>query len=280
MIRSLAIFLTLSAPASLLAETVFFRNGQYLNGELIAQTKETVTMRTATGEQVISKAKIKRILYNTTSAEDKKKLEEQAKAEEKKREQERIERERIAEAKRKDDDAKRAQAEEARKRDEAAAKKSSGGGSLFGGLVSEATLAGVWRSAVIPGWGQYYQGRQDRAKIYAGAAVGTFVLTYYFYQDYSKKHKTYSSEADTLLGITIGAPDSVFAGAAAYGYTKTLAARKDMEKSGNRTNLLFTGLVLFWGWNIADAVIFRPSENTAVFVAPTDSFNVGVLARF
>ncbi len=280
MSRLVSVILLFSVPASLLAETVFLRSGQYINGELTAQSKDTVTLRTANGEQVILKSRIKRILYNTTTPDEKKKLEEEAKAEEQKREKERVERERIADAKRKEEADKRAQAEADRRRDEAAAKKTGGGGSLFRGLLSEATLAGVWRSAVIPGWGQYHQGRQDRAKIYAGAALGTFVLTYYYYQDYNKKHKTYAGEADTLLAVTLAAPDSVFAGAAAYGYSNTLKARKEMEKSGNRTNQLFMGLVLFWAWNIADAVIFRPSDNTAVFVMPTDQLNVGVLTRF
>ena len=266
-------------PGSVFSETIFLRSGQYVTGEVSGQTATTITLRTATGARVIQKAKIRRILYTTTSQEDKQRLEEKARADQERRRKDQLERERVrkvqqeqeAQAKAKA----KAEADRKREADEAARKKQAKAG-FFDGKLRGSLL----HSAILPGWGQRDQGRNRAGNIYSGVALGSAMLTLYFYRDYKPKRKDYESKSDLLLGVAVGAPDSAVAAAGAYGYSQTEAARASMHTAGSRANFFFTVFALNWAWNLVDLVIFRPSSGATVFLDPSNGLNLGFRIQF
>ena len=281
-IRSLGRVMLLGAalvlPVAVSAETVFLRNGQYVTGELVGQTLSTISLRTSTGRvQVIPKSKIRRILYTTTSEEQKRDLEEKARAAAAQRAAEKLAREKAEKARREKDAVAREQAEKERKRqaEEATRRKEAQAGFLESPLGRA-----VFRSALLPGWGQRFQGRTWIGDIYTGASIGFGVLAWYFYKDYQPKRKTYESESQVSLGLALLSPDLIVGPTAAYGYRRALDARNRMRLSGNRANVFWTGFALTWAWNMVDVVLFRPGEGAAVFVAPSDGLQVGFRILF
>lgn len=280
--RLMRVVLTLLLPGALGAETVFLRNGQYVSGELVGQTATTITLRTRTGTKTIEKTKIRRIIYTSTSDEEQRQLEERAKQQREQRERERLAREkadneRRAEAEKAARERERVAKEAAEKRrkeeEEARAKR------RFGPFDGELVSA-LWRSAVLPGWGQTHQGRADTGRIYGGVAVGTLFFTWWFRRTYVPRRADYTNDSDVALGVAIAAPDSTAGAALGLMYGSLLESRDRMQTAGFRTNLFFTAFVLNWAWNLVDVVIFRPSQKTALFFAPMDGPGIGVRISF
>lgn len=166
------LFVIVFTSSSLLADRVYLRSGQQLDGAIVDQNKNEVTFRPESGQvQKIPKSDIVRIVYGNPTPEQKANEEKQ-----KREEAAHLEayQKQIAEAKRLEtekQEAVRKRAEQAR--DEEARKAQ--------GLQeqnkqpenkpsqSQPSAAGcAWRSALLPGWGQYACG-QTRSAIEVGA---------------------------------------------------------------------------------------------------------------
>lgn len=270
-----------SLPGSLAAETVFLRNGQYVVGEILAQSRESITLGTSAGVKTIPKVKIRRILYTTTSPDDKQKLEERARAAAKRREQERLAREKAhrealaAEALRRQK-AQEAAREEAARQAAAEAKRKKANS----GLLSDRSRAALWRSALLPGWGQHYQERTQASYIFGGIAGGSAFLTWYFYRDYTPKRSSYESTSTSSLVLSLAAPDSIAGPVAALAYSRVAEARNQMETSGSRSNLFLTAFILTWAANLGDVILFESRGGAAVYVSPGQSMQLGLRIQF
>lgn len=176
--RVLPSIIFIFSVSSLLADRVYLRSGQQLDGAVVNQNKSEVTFRTESGQvQKIQKSEIVRIAYGNLTpeqkaAEEKQKQEEAARlaayqkqqAEAQRLEAERKEADRQAAAKREEEIRKsqnaKEQAQKTREQSKASENKT---------LQPRPQAFGcAWRSALLPGWGQYACG-QSRAAIEVGA---------------------------------------------------------------------------------------------------------------
>ena len=190
-------------PLWLRADTVYFKDGKQIQGEVMGQDKKEVKFRDENGNfSKIAKAKIRRIKYGTqkvltpeevaeqkkaAAKEERRKKEERERqaeeaerqAEEKRRaeaaEQERLEEERErqaeeaerqAEEKRRAEEAEQERLEEERERQEEEKER-------IEDARNRTPVSVLWRSAILPGWGQF------KMENYRSGAVdlGIFGLT-------------------------------------------------------------------------------------------------------
>mgnify|MGYP001219107163 CR=1 FL=1 len=68
--------------------------------------------------------------------------------------------------------------------------------------LREAKLGALWRSAVLPGWGQYFSGRKTSAKIWLGSELGAATLAILSYSQYSKAYDDFESVFDNYNAAT------------------------------------------------------------------------------
>lgn len=170
----LAIGLLFAGSSALWADRVYLRNGTQIDGVIINQNKNEVTFRSGSGqEQKIQKSDIARIVYGNMTpeqkaSEEKQKQDEAARlaayqkqlAEAKRLETEKQEAERRRAEQLREEEARKAQAVRDREQTKQNENKPA---------QSQPSAAGcAWRSALLPGWGQYACG-QTRSAIEVGA---------------------------------------------------------------------------------------------------------------
>ncbi|EPG65992.1 LA_0442/LA_0875 N-terminal domain-containing protein [Leptospira wolffii] len=147
-------------PTGIFPVTVLLREGGKVRGEIITQNQHSILLQTEAGKRKIDKDLVLKVLFQDVDDEEEEKIrkdeenkistekreieekEEQAKAQEEKLKREQEEKE------------KEASLEEARRQDEL--------------LRSQRSrpLKAAMRSAVIPGWGQFYSNRKFQGAIY------------------------------------------------------------------------------------------------------------------
>ncbi len=121
-------------------DRVHLRDGRSFAGSVIRQNRTTIWLRLETGAvREFSKRDVFRVVYDTKDTEARRKAEARKRQEAEERKRDEI---------RRGEEARKA--EEARKRNEAQRKAADPRPTLLGSL---------WRSAVLPGWGQFHQGR-------------------------------------------------------------------------------------------------------------------------
>lgn len=271
------IFIVLLLPASLLAETVFLKNGSRVVGKIVGQSRTTVTISSNGRRRVIKKVDIRRISYDTgnnqaaeaerrrrqAEAERKRKAEEAARKAEEEAARKAAEREaadKIAEQ-----EAANKAAEERRREQEAREAAYKSGGPY--------RLDAFLRSMVLPGWGQYYQGRTGAAYSLGGAFAAGLGASYYFTRQHTIARSDYQAKADTFfytsplvlsaLGSSISSPTTL----APLGLVladDTANARKRMENAGRIANNARGALLAIYLWNLTDVLIFHPSKNESL----------------
>ena len=273
-------------PAILFAETIFLKNGQRLDGKIVGQSRTAVTIRVGGATRVVQKADIRRISYDTNNNADelRRQREEAARrrAEEaarKKAEEEAARKAAEDEAARKnaeDEAARKAAEDEAARNAEAeAARKAQEESEAAYRAAGPHRFDAFLRSMVLPGWGQYYQGRTGAAFGLGGAFVAGLGASYYMDQRYNIARSAYEDKADTFfltsplvlsaLGSSISSPTTL----APLGFvlaTDTSNARRTMEDAGrwaNNTRTLLVGLYL---WNLVDVLVFHPTQEQSVGV--------------
>lgn len=189
----LILLVSISFSPIISENTVILKNGKNLKGKVTAQDDKNLTVKlTDGGVQSVPKSQILKVIYKDLSEQEaekirfaeEKKLKEKEDREKAKQERERLiaeekEKKRAAEEakkaeelakkeaeKRKIEDQKNAQSEEewlkTRKLEASPEAVSCGG-----------KYSMVWRSALLPGWGQYCGGRQTSAFVYGGLFFGS-----------------------------------------------------------------------------------------------------------
>ncbi len=267
----LFVLLSSVASLSLQADTIFLRSGQWVRGNIISQDRSKITVNTENGHRDILKTSIRRIVFgaeekSTMASDEEKKVQEEKLAAMAK---EREEREKAA--------AKQREEEEIRRREEAARQEAArqealkkqqdaNGNPVDGRRIT--TLGAVWRSALLPGWGQSYEGRKSAGYKFGGGFLSLFVLTFYFRSQSLSSRETYSQNADMLFAVGAAAPSPYYILGAAALYPQTADSRQRMQTWGNRTNFLGTALFGLYIWNLVDVVLYRPTAQTAVAILP------------
>ncbi|MCE9597003.1 MAG: hypothetical protein K8S54_03460 [Spirochaetia bacterium] len=307
MLRILCSALFLLWAGALMAENVYLRDGRVVSGRISNQTRTDITIETAQGTIKISKDQIRRIQYDTQgddkAKEEARKAEEARRLEEYKRQQE--EQRRLQEERKRQEDAKRLESdkknqdeakrladqkklddekkrEEERKRREAEASRVKQSGPFWYGAFV--------RSMVLPGWGQYYQGRKSSAFLNGGLTLGLGIYSLYEEGHYRRNRNNYASTSSTfLLGTPFVARNyfnvSQTDGQAYFwffkGYGQTSAARVRMEVHAQRLRFARTGFLAAYAWNLVDVVLFNPSSTSKVGLgAGVDGYKLAFTSSF
>lgn len=248
--------------AALFADTVYMKNGKVYNGKIVGQSRKKIRIKIGGTTRVFEKKTIKRVIYSKSAEELKKNTEAKRKAEEeRKRNEARADRDKKdAEEKR------RLEAERLRKI------------KLEKQHKIDIALGPTWhgallRSLLVPGWGQYYQGRQSMAYIIGGAFWATATASVYMDSQYQLSRATYEDNATQFLltsplflssfGVTI--PDtSVFLLPGLMQTQNIIDSRQKMEDNARYANFLRFAAGALYIWNIADVILYHPSQNQSL----------------
>lgn len=154
---AILIFFLSSGP--LFADRILMKSGQVLNGKIIRQSRKDITVRLASGVRTVSKTQVRRVFFGKNAdAEMKKEEALQLAALKTKAEQELK-----AATDAKQTEAKKEEAEQEHKNQRPTRHQEP--------VDRTNIMSALWRSALVPGWGQYYQGR-----IWSGVAYGGLFL--------------------------------------------------------------------------------------------------------
>lgn len=295
--------------ALLRADTVELRNGASFEGEVVSQTRTSITVRTAKGIRTVSKADLKRIRYDDPERaraakqrallleaerkEQERKAQEQKAIEQKALEQKRreqLEQERV-EQERKEKERIRQNADLQEKANSQERTHDNNTGRPFAPL---ALVLGAWekpfvRGALVPGWGQAMQGREFESRIFGYGVGGLVVLGFYFERQYQLERNRYLSSSERFFWLSPAAISagggSVSSGALApvgLALAQETRQRRDrMQTQAGRARLaLQVGLLLYAG-NLADLAFFSPAPGKSVFaLAEPGSISIGFTQRW
>ena len=197
------------AASGLHAEVVILKNGRQISGRIVGQSRSVVRIATAGGTRTIAKGKVRRIVYGATLEKKKededrrkkqKELLKKQQEEFRKRQEELIKKQQEENIKTQAENQKRL-LEQQRQQLEAARRAEAASPAQNSQQEDSApTLGGaLWRSALLPGWGQIYQGRSGIGIGYAAGFAALVGTTGAAYQDFWIQRNAYRRASDTFL---------------------------------------------------------------------------------
>lgn len=267
---------------ALQADTVFLKNGQEVEGKIIGQTRTTVTLRTTAGQvRTIQKEQIRRIAYGPTQSDDEAAKEQERRDRLRRDQALSAENRRLMEEEWRRIDAERKKLEEERSRiDEEWARLERGRGDsgrrpAVAGTPTQRDklIAALMRSAVLPGWGQHYQGRTSIGYIYGGAFLALGGLAIGTEAQYYNRREQYAAGANQFLFTSpvslsfLGVPITDLIAFQVNGYLQAQSvsdARTKMESASRRANFARTMLVALYAWNLVDVVLYQPAAGQSL----------------
>lgn len=190
----LVLILTFAATA-VHADLLYLKNGGTITGKIVGVSQSAVTIQTEGGAQTVAKAAVRRIVYGAVEdpAAARKKQEEARK----KQEEERKRQEELLK------DLEKRREEELRRRQELLEQKQPAPAPSPAPLPEpegeKTRLGAITRSALLPGWGQFYQGRALEGSIYAGTMLALAGGGAYAAAEYSAARSAYRSSANLLF---------------------------------------------------------------------------------
>ncbi len=261
----LLLLLLLFVPIQASSDVIILKSQKYHKGKVLSQNSDTMVVREATGRVVsIPKRSIRRVLY--LPEEEMQKLEEvalresraRAEAETKRRarlareEQERRDREERTRAallsaerrQREQRDRQRSHAED---------------------LERSARFSAMWRSALLPGWGQAHRGRPELGAGIVAAWVGGLVLWRHFDVLHSRAVVRLEN-ATTLALLGYDTPLVAFVGS-----REATDASRDANRHGMRAQRVSFTLLCVYVVSVAQAWTGRaPVDRQTGWDFPTD----------
>lgn len=246
---TLGVVVFLLSVSVVLGDTIYLKNGQVIQGQIISQDKDRVKFRSATGELIIEKNAIRRITYGDApekapdeakDQEAKQRLEEQKRLEAEKDEKEKAELERLLAEKEKE--LERIKKECAPLKAEADARAAAS--KKFGS-------SSIWRSAVLPGYGQIYRGDRLRGGAFLGATLLTGYYYYSTYREYNSARLSYRQAGSLSPVSALSSNTYITAGVFAFVNQR----RSRMQVQSARANFAAGLLLTTYLWNLGDAVI-------------------------
>jgi hypothetical protein len=254
---------------NLSAENILLKKGGTLKGKVVEQDQYKLKIRKEDGTTVVlSKTEILKVVYKdhlTAAEEDKLR-----KAEEDK---ERIKREKeeAARLKKEQEEAARLEKENAKNNaalEAEAKRKAEEDAKLAEAERKNLTRNGAtWRSAVLPGWGQWKQGRKTQAIVYPSIiAIGLF-FTYDKHRMYLNAKRDYNElenpyTTNGLIRAAFTPPQAALSPAGAvvasqFGPFK--GQRESVERHYREMQYIGIATLLVYAWNIFDAYYFHPT---------------------
>lgn len=143
--------------------------------------------------------------------------------------------------------------------------------SVFIRMSRKTPAAAGIRSALLPGWGQFYTGQKAKGASFLLAEVAIASVVGWAELERSDAHRAY----DDALRI-YQAADQIEETEEAY--LEVLRRYDDLKKWHDRRNLLGYIAIGVWAVNVADAVFLFPSTGTDAFAALGDPSGSGLYA--
>ena len=284
--KSIILLILFVTPSLVFSDTVYLRNGRRLHGQIVGQSRTSIIFLKRGRRRKISKRKIKRITYGATVNERRRKRElrrriararrmrkaakRQAELDKLKREENRQKSameqrkqtvERLAAAMKKYDKLMK-QLEKQRKEIENAQKvlnkdkKKPTGPEKRKSLPKRHGLAALWRSTLIPGWGQYYNGQIIRGAGYLAGIASLGLMANRYRADHSNAVDDLGSVRNLIIILPIQA-NMMFPTLYYFSRAEELSGNRDQAANRFRwTTALLLGLYLF---NIIDTQFFTPA---------------------
>ncbi len=180
----LIILVGLLSAQHLFADTVFMRDGRRFDGTVVSQNRVQIVIMVNGSRQTLEKAEMMRIVFDDGKREAEMKHQQDQDDAARRDALKRAEERKAAEAREAEDRRRRealnkeaalrdaAQKEKARKEAEAKSKRDVDAAKA----ASEDTSGALFRSAFVPGWGHFYQGRTMEAAAYGFGFVGAVGL--------------------------------------------------------------------------------------------------------
>ncbi|TGM09530.1 hypothetical protein EHQ76_01900 [Leptospira barantonii] len=249
-------------PTFISGESIILKDGSVLKGKVSSQNAYNITVKTEDGKsQEISKTRILKIVYKDVSNEEalRIKKEEEAKQlekEQKKKEQEDKKKEEEELSKKTKEEKQKQELLEKQTKDADAQKKEQ---ERLARLQQKglSPWSVAWRSAVLPGWGQWTDERKLPAIIYSSLFVGSLYLTYRENQIYKNSVKDLNhmnNPYETLIPIP-SFSDPV----ALYLYNKPFEEqRKNVNDNYHNFQMSLAFTVFLYAMNVFDAYFFHP----------------------
>ncbi len=286
--RIVLIVIVLCVSVSVSAETIYLKNGLKIPGQIVGQDRESIRIKTLNGGvRRILKSQVRRVTYEPVAETRRREEAAQKRAEEaarrKEEEEQRKKEEEAArraeeEAKEAEEAAKNEENQEKRAEEEAARKEEEEREQREAAYESGEPyrMEALLRSLILPGWGQYYQGRSGAAFGIGGAFFASAAGMSYYDRIYASRRNDYETSANQFFltsplflssaGFSISSPLQL----APLGFgiaQNTSAARVRMEDAARWSNNFRTLLVGLYVWNLADVLIFHPSADQEVGVS-------------
>lgn len=248
---------------SIFADTVYLKNGATIEGKIVGQSRKNVRIKTDKGLKVIPKSNIRRLRFGKVIDPNK-----QKEAELKKKQ----------EAERKRQEAEQKKLDELDKQREAERKRTEKDNQVTEDVRGPVLWQAILRSSILPGWGQYYQGRENMAWIVGGSFGGALAGAAYFDYRYRRDRIAYDDNVDTFLftsplvlsSVGLSIPDtSPFLLTGLFQTESTIASRQNMEDSARYADFMTGVLAGVYIWNIVDVIIYHPDENQSLRLKTT-----------
>lgn len=118
----------------------------------------------------------------------------------------------------------------------------------------------VWRSLLLPGWGQWYQGKDQKAVLFFGAST---VLLYGYWSERGAFLAAQEKHNDPLpmSAVALAAPGATGLGVAYLYLEDRKAETRQHARRGNQLLVLLAGA---WAWNVADVALPRSLGTTTL----------------
>ncbi|MCB1325030.1 MAG: hypothetical protein H7A21_10135 [Spirochaetales bacterium] len=249
------VFGLLAVPGPLLAEVILLRGGEFVNGTIVSESTHQIVVDVDGARRTIPRSTIQRILYLDGEGPPDPAAEQARRAErvqELRAERERIDRELETLGESTDSGEEQSFFADLFGSDDDSAADEAGQGDAQADGAEGSPWPYVWRSAVLPGWGQIERGDTWRGRIYFGA---TLLSGLYFYQT----HRSYVSAADAYdanADFSIAAIASRNLGAQAFAILEEDRLFNERSSAGEarfRASILFLSLYFV---NLLDAYSF------------------------
>ncbi|MGJ4789259.1 hypothetical protein EHQ52_16575 [Leptospira koniambonensis] len=183
--KIIPILLIVFAPVGIFPVTILLREGGKVKGDIITQNQHSVLLQTESGKRKVDKDLILKILFQDINDDEEEKIrkeeEDKLAADKKELEDKEAAQRQLEEDKQKEEDLKKqAAAEEEARRLEELRKQE-----------AKRPLNALWRSAAVPGWGQYYTDRKFQSLLYPTLFAAVAFIAYDKFRVYRTSVKEY-----------------------------------------------------------------------------------------
>ncbi len=121
----------------------------------------------------------------------------------------------------------------------------------------------IFKSMILPGWGQHYAGKSALSVLYPILQVGALSGVLYTINHYNNRVEEYDQSRDAYLS----ARDVADLESARISMFKKY---DDIENAQKQCTLMIAAAAGLWIWNVLDAVIWPPAQRKILQLRPTD----------